>query len=142
MNLRPRNSLPGFESFFNDRLPTFRMLPDAENEVSHLAVDIKENDDNFEVKADFPGIKKEDISVIVDDNVLTISAEHKEESEETAKGKLIRKERRYGKVSRSFNLGQDLDENAVIAKFDNGVLTLSIPKATEQEQVSKKIPVS
>jgi HSP20 family protein len=91
-------------------------------------VDIKESDAGYTVKADFPGLKKEEIDISVDNNVLTIAAEHKDEAEEKQEGRIIRQERRYGKYSRSFNLGKNIDESKIKANFGNGVLTLDIPK--------------
>jgi len=109
-------------------------------EVRNIAVDIKENDESYTVKADFPGVKKDDINVSVDNNLLTISAEHKDEAEEKDKGKVIRQERRYGKYSRSFNLGKNINESKIKAEFDNGVLTLNIPKE-DVAPASKQIPI-
>ncbi len=127
MNLIPKNSLIGFDSFFDDSFPIFRLFPESKLESSRLAVDIKENDDNYIIKADFPGMDKDDIKVSIDNNMLTIEAEH-DESKEDKEGKYLRQERRYGKYSRSFNLGKDVDESKIIADFDKGVLSLQIPK--------------
>lgn len=141
MNLIPKNSPFGpLDSFFSDSFPSFRLLPETQMEVGNIAVDIKENDESYTVKADFPGVKKDDINVSVDNNVLTISAEHKDEAEEKDKGKVIRQERRYGKYSRSFNLGKNINESKIKAEFDNGVLTLNIPKE-DVAPASKQIPI-
>ncbi len=146
MNLVPKKSaytgLDNFfnDSFFSDNFPSFRLLPETRMDVGSIAVDIKENDENYTVKADFPGVKKSDISVSIDNNVLTISAEHKDEAEEKDKGRVIRQERRYGKYARSFNLGKNVDESKIKAEFDNGVLTLSIPKG-DVAPASKQIPI-
>ena len=146
MNLVPKRpafgSLDSFfnDSFFKDNFPSFRLLPETQMDVGNIAVDIKEHDKNYTVKADFPGLNKEDIDVSVDNNVLTISAEHKDEAEEKQEGRVIRQERRYGKYSRSFNLGKDIDEGSIKAEFDNGVLTLVIPKG-DVAPAKKQIPV-
>lgn len=116
------------DSFMRDNLPSFRLLPETRMEVGNIAVDIKESDAGYTVKADFPGLKKEEIDISVDNNVLTIAAEHKDEAEEKQGGRIIRQERRYGKYSRSFNLGKNIDESKIKANFGNGVLTLDIPK--------------
>lgn len=139
MNLIPRHSL--FDSWFDKDFPSFRLLPEARGEQGMLAVDIKETDKGFSLKADFPGLKKEEINVAVENGVLTLSAEHKEEKEEKEKGRVIRQERRYGKYSRSFSLGVGIDENAISAHFADGVLTLDIPKAEPHKARSKTIPV-
>jgi len=93
-----------------------------------IKVDIDEDDAGFTVKADIPGVRKEDIDVRVDGNVLTLSAEVKKESEEKKEGRVVRSEREYGYASRSLMLGADVDEAKAIAKYDSGVLTLKLPK--------------
>lgn len=139
MNLIPRHSL--FDTWFDRDFPAFRLLPEARAEQAMLAVDIKETDKGFTLKADFPGLKKEDISVSVDNSVLTLSAEHKEEKEEKEKGKVIRQERRYGKYTRSFSLGSGIDEKGITAQFEDGVLTLDIPRAGPQQPQPLNIAV-
>ncbi len=139
MNLIPRHSL--FDSWFEKDFPGFRLLPETRGEQGILAVDIKETDKGFSLKADFPGLKKEDVSVTIDNGVLTLSAEHKEEKEEKEKGRVIRQERRYGRYSRSFSLGSGINENGISAHFADGVLTLDIPKAEPHQSKSKSIPV-
>jgi HSP20 family protein len=98
---------------------------------SELALDFKvdfaENDDHYRIQAEIPGVKKDDINVQIDGNLLTISAEVKKESEEK-KGKTIRSERMYGAVKRSFSLDSDIDAAKVLAKYESGVLTLTLPK--------------
>ncbi len=129
MNLIPKNSLMGFDSLFDDSFPSFRLFPESKLESSRLAVDIRENDDDYVIKADFPGMDKDDIKVSIDNNMLTIEAEYDESKEDKKEGKYLRQERRYGKYSRSFNLGKDVDESKIKADFDKGVLSLQIPKA-------------
>ncbi len=97
-------------------------------EAPDMKVDVKEQDKAFVIHAEMPGIKKEDIHVTLDGPVVSISAERKEEKEEKEGGRVLRSERYFGKVSRSFNLGQDVDEAAAKAKFENGVLELTLPK--------------
>jgi len=141
MSLIPKHSNFGvLDSFFNDDFPSFRLLPETRMETGNIAVDIKETESNYTVKADFPGVNKDDIDLSVDNNVLTISAEHKDEAEEKEGERIIRQERRYGKYSRSFNLGKNIDESKIKAEFDNGVLTLVIPKG-EVPPVRKQIPI-
>lgn len=139
MNLIPRHSL--FDSWFEKDFPGFRLLPDLRSEQGVLAVDIRETEKGYTLKADFPGLRKEDLNVTIDNGVLTLSAEHKEEKEEKEKGRVVRQERRYGKYSRSFTLGSGIDENAIAAHFADGVLTLDIPKAEPHAGKSKNIPV-
>lgn len=139
MNLIPRNTL--FDHWFDRDFPGFRLLPEKHVDSGLLAVDIRENDKGFTLKADFPGLKKEEIKVSIDNNVLTLSAEHNEEKEEKDKGRVIRQERRYGSYMRSFTLGSGVDEKAITANFADGVLTLDIPKAQPHTPQSKTIPI-
>lgn len=139
MNLIPRASL--FENWFDRDFPGFRLLPESRGEHGLLAVDIRETDKAYQLKADFPGLKKEEISVTLDNGVLTLSAEHKEEKEEKEKGKVIRKERRFGSCSRSFTLGAGIDETAIVATFADGVLALDLPKAAPSAPASKQISI-
>ena len=93
-----------------------------------IKVDVKENDKSFTVHADIPGVKKEDIHVTIDGNQVSISAESKREKEEKEGDKVLRSERYFGKVYRSFALGQEIDEGASSAKYNDGVLELVLPK--------------
>src|SRR5574340_638279 len=93
-----------------------------------IKMDVKENDKAYTVHADIPGVKKEDIHVTIDNNQVSISAEVKKEKEEKEGDKLLRSERYFGKVYRSFALGQDIDEGASTAKYNDGVLELVLPK--------------
>lgn len=93
-----------------------------------IRMDVKETDKAYTVHAEMPGVNKEDIHVNVEGGMVTIAAEVKRESEQKEGEKVIHSERYYGKVSRSFTLGQDVDEANAKAKFDNGVLELTLPK--------------
>lgn len=99
-------------------------------EAPQMRVDVKEVDDAFQVHAELPGIKKEDIHVHIDGPVVSISAERKQEKETKEGERVLRTERYFGQVSRSFQLGQDVDEGKASAKFTDGVLELSLPKKT------------
>ncbi|NWG31817.1 MAG: Hsp20 family protein [Rhodocyclaceae bacterium] len=97
-------------------------------EAPDMKVDVKEQEKAYLIHAEMPGIKKEDIHVTIDGPVVSISAERKEEKEEKEGERVLRSERYFGKVSRSFNLGQDIDDAAATAKFTDGVLELTLPK--------------
>lgn len=99
-----------------------------EQQVPQIKMDVKENDGAFVVRAEIPGVKKEDIKVDVDGDMVSISAEAKEEKEQKEGGRVIRSERYYGSMSRSFSLGQDVDDKAAKAKYTDGVLELTLPK--------------
>ena len=91
-------------------------------------MDVKEDENSYLVHAEIPGVKKEDIQVTIDGNQVSISAEVKQEKEVKDGEKILRSERYYGKVARSFALGSDLDDNGAHAKYDNGILELTLPK--------------
>jgi HSP20 family protein len=93
-----------------------------------IKMDVSEDDKVYQVHAEIPGVKKEDIHVSIDGNQVSISAEVKNEKEVKEGEKLLRSERYYGSVSRAFTLGQDVDENAAQAKYKDGVLELTLPK--------------
>jgi HSP20 family protein len=95
------------------------------------AVDVSENDDHFTVRAEVPGVKKEDVNVTYENGMLTLSAETRSESEEKEGERVIRQERRYGKYMRSLRLGADIDEGKIKAAYKDGVLEISLPKAEE-----------
>jgi HSP20 family protein len=93
-----------------------------------IKVEVSEDDKAYTVHAEIPGVKKEDIRVTVDGNQVAISAEVKNEKEVKEGSKVLRSERYYGTVSRSFALGQEVDDSAVVAKYVDGVLELNLPK--------------
>lgn len=103
------------------------------------AMDVTERDKEYVVKTELPGVKKDDINVTVQNGMLTITAETKQESEEKEKGRIIRQERRYGKYMRHLRLDSDVDEANVKATYDNGVLELVLPKVEAVQP--KRIPV-
>lgn len=103
-----------------------------------LAVDVVENDDSYSVTASLPGVKPEDIEINLNDNVLTITGEIKEERKEE-KGRLLIQERHYGKFSRSVRFPALVNSENVEANYKDGVLTLEVPKA--QNGGAKRITI-
>ena len=99
-------------------------------EIQMVKLDVKEGDKDYTVHAELPGVKKEDIHVSIEGSTVSISAEVKKTSEQKEGDKVLRSERYYGKVHRSFTLGQEVDEAKAHAKYDNGVLELVLPKKT------------
>ncbi|MGA9395357.1 MAG: Hsp20/alpha crystallin family protein [Azonexus sp.] len=93
-----------------------------------IKMDVKEQGENYLVHAELPGVKKEDIHVVVDGNQVSISAEVKQEKEVKEGERVLRSERYFGKVSRSFQIGQEIDDTKATAKFNEGVLELTLPK--------------
>ena len=100
--------------------------------ASQIKVDVDETDTGYQVKADLPGVKKDDIHVDIDGNYVSIQAEVKSEKDVKKDGKVLRSERYYGAVSRAFTLGNEIDAGKASAKFDNGVLELTLPKRASQ----------
>lgn len=94
-----------------------------------IRIDLSETDQAYMVKADIPGVKKEDIKISVEGNTVSIRAEQKEEKEEKA-GNVMRSERYYGEQYRSFTLPQEVDETTAEARYQDGVLNLKLPKKT------------
>ena len=120
-----------FDDFFRDVAPGFYIKPlhgDALPGPSQIKVDVKENGDAYTVQAEIPGVPKEEIQVAVDGNVVTLRAEVKQEDSQGSDEKVLRSERYFGAVSRSFQLPMDIDQTQAKAKYDNGVLTLTLPK--------------
>ena len=91
-------------------------------------MDVREIGDGYQVHAELPGVKKEDIHVTIEGNLVSISAEVKQEKEVKEGERVLRSERYFGKVSRSFQLGQEIDDGKAVAKFNEGVLELTLPK--------------
>jgi len=140
MNLIPRSSLFDFDSLFDDFWAPTHSSETAASSFSPR-VDIKEKKGKYEIAAELPGIDKKDIDVTLDNGILSISAESEQEDKEEKDGRVIRQERRYGRFVRSFNLGGNVKEADIKAEFKDGVLKLTVPKAQEQEQVSKRIEI-
>ncbi|MEC5218129.1 HSP20 family protein [Actimicrobium sp. GrIS 1.19] len=118
--------LRGIEDFFRD----FSLMPglrDFETEP-RIRIEVTENEQNYLVKAEIPGVKKDDIKVDVDHNQVSISAETKRETEEKEGRTVVRSERYYGQQYRSFTLATDIDDEKVEAKYNDGILELSLPK--------------
>lgn len=93
-----------------------------------IKMDVKEDDNAYTVHADIPGVKKDDIHVSIEGNQVSISAETKMEKEEKKGEKVLRSERYVGKVARSFTLAHEVDEAKAQAKYNDGVLELTLPK--------------
>ena len=137
----PRNSLVGyhnelsriFNSFFG---PTY----EEESSLSPFkpAVDIEENDKEFNVAVELPGIKKEDVKVNIKDNLLTISGEKKQETNVKEKN-YNRTERAFGSFQRCFRLPEMVNQDSVSAEFNDGILNIIISKL--KEAVSKQIEI-
>jgi len=106
----------------------FSLLREGVEMEPQIKIDVKEANGEYKVKADIPGVSKDDIHVTIEGNRVSISAEVKKEKEEKEGERVIRSERSYGMASRSFSLTEEIDQSKVQAKYDNGVLELTLPK--------------
>jgi HSP20 family protein len=114
---------------FNDLFRSLGMRPfSMEGEPPAIKVDLTEDDNAYKVRAEIPGVKKEDVKVQVEGNRITISCETKQEKEEKEGERVICRELHQGSSYRSFTLGTDVDETKAEAKYENGVLELTLPK--------------
>ena len=133
---------PAFNDNFDAALRRVFSPTVFENEPPALKmrVDVTENDKGYTVKADIPGVKKEDINVRIDGNLVQIDAETRSEKETKGNGdKVLRSERYYGTISRTFSLASEVDEAGVQARYADGVLTLELPKKAAPS--SRKITI-
>jgi HSP20 family protein len=105
-----------------------------------IKLDVHENDASYIVKAEVPGVSKDDIDVRIEGNRVTLSAEVKKDKEEKKDGRVLRSERQYGYASRSFTLACDVDEAKAEAKYKDGILELTLPKRAKTS--SKRLPIA
>lgn len=131
-DLMSKNFSDIMDEFFNDVVNTNRdsFVP---------GIDISETDNQFLISAELPGMSKEDIDISLDNGRLSISGERKFEKEEEGKT-FHRVETRYGSFNRSFQLPDNVDEESINAKYENGLLNITIDKA--EDKVKKKIEIS
>ncbi|HIS26457.1 MAG TPA: Hsp20/alpha crystallin family protein [Candidatus Pullilachnospira intestinigallinarum] len=123
-----------FEREFFKRTPSRRS-----SDQTLMKTDVKETDGTYELDIDLPGYKKEDVSAKLEDGYLTISAStNKNNDEKDKEGRYIRRERYTGQCSRSFYVGEGVAQDQIKAKFENGILKLSIPKVEKQQVEEKK----
>lgn len=135
-------------SIFNDNLFNDWMdfsFPDIEKKLygkraGHvMKTDVKEQENSYEVAVDLPGFKKDEITAEVKDGYLTISAaKGLDQEKKDDQGKYIRQERYSGNMSRSFYVGKDVTKDDIHAKFEDGILTLQIPKKENKPQVETR----
>ena len=132
------------ENLFDDSLSDFfgfgRMMPQISSELygkhakNLMKTDVRELDGSYELDVDLPGFKKDEVTVDLQDGYLTISAAKaldKDESDQ--KGKFLRQERYAGSMSRSFYVGDDVESTDICAKYEDGILKISVPKAAQKE---------
>ena len=132
------------ENLFDDSLSDFfgfgRMMPQISSELygNHaknlMKTDVRELDGSYELDVDLPGFKKDEVTVDLQDGYLTISAAKAlDKGESDQKGKFLRQERYSGSMSRSFYVGDDVEAADISAKYEDGILKISVPKAAQKE---------
>lgn len=118
-----------FDDLFRDVAPGFFVKPlHGDPLPAQMKVDVKDAGNAYTVDAEIPGVAREDIHVTIDGSVVTLRAEIKQQDAQREGERLLRSERYFGAVARSFQLPQDIDEAGAKAKYDNGVLRLTLPK--------------
>jgi HSP20 family protein len=134
-----------FDEAFDDLLRGFFVRPvsfegqaAAHGPVAQFRVDVSETENSYTIRAEIPGVKKEDINIRIDGDQVAISAEVKNEKEVKDGERILRSERFYGKVQRAFQLGQPVDDSACSAKYVDGILELTLAKkaATSAKRIS------
>src|SRR5581483_4476803 len=131
-----------FEELFNEFGKGFWVKPyafPAETDIK-MKIDVTEDDKAYSIKADIPGVKKEDIQVDVNDELVSLRAEVKQEKEEKKGEKVVHSERSYGVVTRTFTLPSAVDAQAAKAEYKDGVLNLVLPKKANGS--GKRIAIS
>jgi HSP20 family protein len=138
MKIVPRDPWFGIDDFFDDLFAHRQLTNDSSS--FQPRVDIIEKDDQYVFVAELPGVKKEDISVKLQEGMLTIEAKVDEEKTSET-DHMIRKERRSGFFSRSINVGENIEAGEIKAEFTNGLLKLTAPKAKKSTKEVQKIEI-
>ena len=120
-----------FDDTFDDLFRGFLVRPvsyETPSGAAQFRVDVTENDNAYVLRAEIPGVKKEDIQITIDGDTVAVGAEVKNEKDVKNGDRVLRSERYYGKVYRAFTLGQPIDDVSAAAKYADGVLELTLPK--------------
>ncbi|MFZ2652516.1 MAG: Hsp20/alpha crystallin family protein [Burkholderiaceae bacterium] len=138
LRLRDMFEMDPFEGAFRNFLRPWKS--ELTLDVPEIRVDLSEADGNYTLRAEVPGARKEDINVRIDGNQVSITSEVKKESQEKKNGRVLRSERHYGFASRSLWLDCPVDDSKAVAKYQNGVLELTLPKKTATS--AKRLAIS
>jgi len=142
------NRYDPFSNVFDDFLKGFLVRPvssaaydqaEGLNQARRARIDVTEQNGEYKVLAELPGVKKDDIKVEIDGDQVSISAESRAEREVKEGERLVHSERFYGTLARAFRLGQEVDRERVVAKYENGILELTLPK--KQASAAKQITI-
>ena len=141
-NLARRNQNQGLDPWRDFFDMDFWGSPMQQSRNTLPAVNISQDDKNFMVEVVSPGFKREDFKIRVDDDILTISAESKQESQQEGSNKeYSRREYSYSSFSRSFRLPENAKDDAISARYSDGVLHIAIPKASQPQKATKEINI-
>ncbi|MFX1674920.1 Hsp20/alpha crystallin family protein [Paraburkholderia sp. A2WS-5] len=113
--------------------PMRSLLATEDNDLAAMKLDVTESDQAYTVKAELPGVNKQDIDVKIDGNVVSIHAKVERNTEQKEGERVIRRERYSGAFARSFSLASDIDESTASAQYQDGVLSLTLPKKAPTE---------
>lgn len=139
MNYLTRDSLFDLDKLFTNRAQAYSTRKPVAN--YNPRVDILESEHDYQLVAELAGISKEDIDITINEGVLTISADPTAEENKNENHKVLRRERKIGKFSRAFNIGDDTAQEDIEASFKDGLLYLSIPKIKETVAKTQKIEI-
>lgn len=139
--------MPGIfgEDLFDDfmRFPTERHAGRTQATADLMRTDVRDADGNYELYIDLPGYKKEDVKIHLKEGYLTIEATRQmNKDEKDAEGKYVRRERYMGTCSRSFFVGKNLHQDAIHAKYENGILKVTFPKEENRKEIEEKKYIS
>ncbi len=142
--LIPRRNSSLLDAFLSDPFDAFfDAAPVQRPAQQFMRTDIKEHDNGYELTIDLPGFKKENVDASLKDGVLTVTAETKSESEDTEEnGTFVRKERFDGKCTRSYYVGDEIEESDIKARFEDGTLKISIPKKQPKPQIESSTSIA
>jgi HSP20 family protein len=138
-------TLTRFDDAFDDLLRGFFVRPvgldgsQSQAAPAQFRVEVSEKEQAYLIRAEIPGVRKEDINISIDADQVAISAEVKNEKDAKEGERVLRAERYYGRMYRAFALGQPVDENAAAAKYQDGILELTLPKKAASQ--AKRIEI-
>lgn len=134
--------LTRFNSLFDDAFFNQFFAPRGNGQQERSpAIDVHESEQGYAVKVDLPGVRKEDISVSLENGILSIQATTCQEDKQEKDGKLIRQERHVGHYTRRLSVGEDIDPAAIKARFEDGVLQLDLPKPQQKTAQAVNIDI-
>ena len=137
--LVPSSNYRTIRTMMTDPFDVFDNMAPRQSMPALMKTDVVETQKGFELTIDLPGIKKEDVTIELSEGYLEISAStSSDKSEKSEDGKVLRQERFSGHCSRKFYVGEEINEDKITAKFENGVLNITLPKNEAQPEIEEK----